>query len=101
MSVNPLIEAFNLSPAEGQAFAKLLGGNFVTREELHTAISNPGATLKVVDVTISKLRRKLAEHGIKIINRYKRGYRLDQNTRNLIAIGRTDDRERQQSQESA
>jgi hypothetical protein len=88
--IDPTVAAcclqFGLAPAEGAALVKLLSGNFVSRQELRLAISsNPRTTPKIVEVTIYKLRRKLLAHGMKIITRYKIGYRLDKSTRALLA----------------
>jgi DNA-binding response OmpR family regulator len=95
-SVNPLVltccSQFDLSPAEGRALARLMKGDLVDRQELHAVITDkPGAIPKIVDVTICRLRQKLADHGIKIITRPGVGYRLDRNTRKLIAISHTEE----------
>jgi DNA-binding winged helix-turn-helix (wHTH) protein len=90
--IDPLVATccaqFQLSRAEGAAFVKLLSGDFVSHKELHAAVaSKPGAHPKTVAVVISRLRKKLADRGIKIITVYGLGgYRLDRNTRALLAI---------------
>jgi DNA-binding response OmpR family regulator len=82
---------FGLTPAEGAALARLLRGDVVSNEELYTIVSGtPGGHPKIVPVVINRLRNKLAEHGIRIINRPRLGYRLGRGARALLAIGQTE-----------
>jgi len=72
-----------LTPAESRAFVKLLKHDFVSREELHAAVSH-NTESNIVDVTIYKLRKKLALHGIKIDTIWGQGFRLRENARDKI-----------------
>jgi len=76
-------QQLKLTPAEGRAFMKLVGQDNVTREELHAAICSD-AQIKIVDVIISKLRKKLARHGIKIETLWATGYALHKTGRDKI-----------------
>ena len=72
-----------LAPIESRAFVKLVKHDHVTREELHAAISHD-TEIKIVDVVIYRLRRKLARHRIEIHTIRKLGYRLHKNARDKI-----------------
>ena len=72
-----------LAPIESRAFVKLIKHDFVSREELHAAISHD-TDIKIVDVVIYRLRRKLLRHRIEIHTIRKLGYRLHQNARDRI-----------------
>src|SRR5262249_16160350 len=72
-----------LTRAESRAFVKLVKHNPVTREELHAAISH-ATEMKIVDVIIYRLRKKLSRHGIKIDTIYGLGYRLHKDARDKI-----------------
>jgi hypothetical protein len=79
-------QRFGFAPAEGRAFARLLGQGCVTREDLHTVISGadaPTTSAKLVDVVISNLRKKLPS-GVKISTVYGRGYQLDEVSRSKV-----------------
>jgi len=80
---------FQLSPAEGRCLAALVRGDTVNNRDLQHAISgNLQTHPKNVAVTILKLRQKLADHGVRIITAHRRGYRLDRNTKKMLAVGR-------------
>jgi hypothetical protein len=81
---------FGLTHAEGRAFVQLMEHEHVSREALHVATSPDGkSAIKIVDVIVCKLRRKLEPHGIGIVTVYGQGFRLDKNardkTRRLLA----------------
>jgi hypothetical protein len=54
----------------------LLKQDHATTPELHVAQRSDGSQVKAVGVTIHWLRKKLAPHGIEIVNIYGLGYRL-------------------------
>jgi len=66
----------------------LLSGNLVYHKELYAVVTSKlGAHPKIVPVTINRLRKKLTDCGVKIVTVYGLGgYRLDRNTRALLAI---------------
>jgi len=72
-----------LAPIESRAFVKLVKHDFVSKEELHAAITHATQT-KIVDVVIYRLRKKLARHSIKIDTIWGLGYRLRQESRDKI-----------------
>lgn len=83
---------FGLRPAESRALAALVQRGYGTREELHAVMSyddNLTSSSKIVDVTICRLRRKLALHGIGVTTIWGSGYALDEEardkTRKLLA----------------
>jgi Transcriptional regulatory protein, C terminal len=68
---------FNLTRAQGRLLAKLMEHEHVSREDLHAAMSgNPSTQVKGVDVTVCRVRRKLAAHGIEIVTLWGRGFAL-------------------------
>jgi hypothetical protein len=78
---------FNLSPAEGRALIELMQYGQVSREALHVAMSPDGtavSNIKTIDVVVSRMRRKLASHGIKIVTVWGLGFKLAEGARNRI-----------------
>jgi DNA-binding response OmpR family regulator len=76
-----------LTPAESRVFVRLLKHAFVSKEDLHAAMSSDGKPttgVKIVDVVISRLRRKLAPHGVELNTVYGQGVRLADGTRDRI-----------------
>jgi len=74
-----LNQLFGLSPAEGRALIELMDHQHVSRQAIHAAISrdgNPVSKTKIIDVIISRIRRKLAPHDIAIITIYGLGFKL-------------------------
>jgi hypothetical protein len=70
---------FGLTPAESRALVELMRHQHVSRKALHIASSpdgNPKSSIKVLDVIVHKVRKKLAPHDIKIVNIYGRGFGL-------------------------
>jgi hypothetical protein len=70
---------FGLTFGEACMLLPLLKQTHASKEELHVAISldgKPVTNIKIVDVMLTRLRRKLAPHGVKIGNIYGVGYRL-------------------------
>lgn len=70
---------FKASPLEAAMLAMMLRRNEVTKEQLHTVVERKrqGKTetdLKIVDVMICKLRKKLSPHDIKIETMWGMGY---------------------------
>lgn len=59
----------------------------LTKEALYVAVygsTDNGPDLKIVDVIICKLRRKLIDHGIIIETVWGQGYKLDRDSRQLL-----------------
>jgi DNA-binding response OmpR family regulator len=77
-----------LTHAESRALVKLVKHEHVTRAELHRAMShndNPTSGIKIVDVTICGMRKKLEHlHAVKIITVRGQGFRLDKNSRDRL-----------------
>src|SRR5258705_9642272 len=58
-----------LTPAESRMFVWLVKHGLASKEELHVAMSpggDPVTGIKIVDVIIYRLRKKLTQHGIRI-----------------------------------
>jgi DNA-binding response OmpR family regulator len=76
-----------LTRAESRAFVKLVKHDHVTKRELHRALShnnNPVTGIKIVDVTVSHLRKKVALHNIEVITVRGVGFRLAEDARDRI-----------------
>ena len=85
--VAALCRLFGLRHGEGRALVKMLQRGYVSREELHAAISrdgNPNTGVAVVGVTVCSLRRKLKVHGIGIATLHGLGCRLGETDRDKI-----------------
>lgn len=77
----------HLTPKEAEFLRVLAGRDAVTRDGLYLSVygqSDDGPDVKIVDVIICKLRRKLVDHGINIETIWGRGYRLDRDSRQLL-----------------
>ena len=74
---------FELTPAEGRLLLKLVKHDHVTREELHRGMSDgePVTGSKIVDVTLGRVRRKLAPHNVTIATIRGLGFRMSENSR--------------------
>ena len=66
---------FGLARTEGLVLAQLLNNDYRSPAQLHGAAGQP-MTLGTVRVIICVLRRKLAEHGVEIVNVWALGYGL-------------------------
>jgi two-component system cell cycle response regulator CtrA len=82
---------FGLTGYESRALGRLLKGGLVSKESLMTALysdrPDDEPQIKIVDVFICKMRRKLAGFGINIETRWGRGYELSP-----AALARFDER---------
>lgn len=80
------MQAFRLTGTEARAIVPILKRTSVTKENVHTAINAiraPGdkeCSLKMVDVIVCKIRKKLPE-GIEINTVWGRGYSMKAETR--------------------
>src|SRR5262249_25099731 len=84
LAINQL---FQLSPAEGRALVELLEHKQVSRQALHVAMSaagTPVSRIKIIDVVVSRMRRKLAPHGIEIVTVHGLGFGLAEGARDKI-----------------
>ncbi len=80
--------SFRLTASERRVLAALYRREICTKDMLHLASSkgeHPETGLKIVDVYICKLRRKLKPHGLGIETIWGQGYRLATGTREEIA----------------
>jgi hypothetical protein len=78
---------FGLTHAESRALVTLTRHAHVSREALHAAISRDGkpvSGIKIVDVIICSLRKKLKPHNIWITTLSKSGYALDRAARDRV-----------------
>jgi hypothetical protein len=65
----------------------LLKHDHVSKEDLHAAIANkdnPTTKIRVVDVVIHKLRKKLVPYGIEITNLHSFGFNISESARDKI-----------------
>jgi DNA-binding response OmpR family regulator len=80
-------ETFGLTRAEGRVLVRLLSHARASRRELHVAMAddeNPATQLKLVDVVIHRLRKKLTPHNIEICKFRGFGFGLAEDGRNRI-----------------
>jgi hypothetical protein len=65
----------------------LLKRGYASKDELHRAISRddpPTTGIGIVDVIVSRVRQKLAPHGIKLLTVHGLGYRFAEDARSKI-----------------
>lgn len=79
---------FRLTPAEAAILAALVAREWCSKEFLHMATARPGeekdTEIKIVDVFICKMRRKLFGFGIDIVTLWGAGYMLEPATRERL-----------------
>jgi DNA-binding response OmpR family regulator len=78
---------FALTPAEARAFVQLVKHEQVAKTDLHAAISaagKPPTNVKIVDVVVGQLRKKLGPHGIQIDVIYGWGFKLADGARDRV-----------------
>lgn len=72
---------WGLTATESKMFMALLGGRLVSKEMLLSRLyfdrADDAPEIKIVDVYICKLRRKLRPFGVAILTEWGAGYRLD------------------------
>jgi DNA-binding response OmpR family regulator len=76
-----------LTHAESRALVRLAKHDHVSREELHAAVSHddhPVTGIKIVDVVIYRLRRKLSPFGIEVTTVRGQGYTLAESARDSL-----------------
>lgn len=77
----------HLTPKEKAILGRLKRGSIVSREQLYDAsciIADHEPVMKIIEVYIYKLRRKLRNTGIEIETIYAQGYRLTASSRALL-----------------
>lgn len=79
---------FGLTNSEAAILAALISRERCSKDFLLMATARPGeekdAEIKIVDVFVCKLRRKIAPFGIQIITLWGQGYTLDTTTRERL-----------------
>jgi DNA-binding response OmpR family regulator len=84
------VDELGLTTQEARLIEALYGtpmGLVATKERLHAALSDeiePETDIKLVDVIVCKVRRKLAGHGMEIVTHWGRGYSLAPQTRAML-----------------
>jgi DNA-binding response OmpR family regulator len=72
--------AFGLTPSEATLLGVLMNSRVMSKDVALQAMADPGRDEypddKIVDVLISKMRAKLAPHGIEIQTAWREGHRL-------------------------
>lgn len=72
--------SFRLTPAEGKMLGRFLKGGLVTKEAfmalLYRDVGSDEAEIKIIDVFVCKLRRKLKPLGLEIGTRWGVGYEM-------------------------
>ena len=85
MGSKPLPVEWQLTPSEERVFGALLNRELASKETIMAALyADRGADeaeIKIVDVLVCKLRRKLRPFGVAIHTSWGRGYFLDRETR--------------------
>ena len=74
-----VMQLFGLTPSGARVLVKLLEKNHVSREALHIALSrttDPVSDIKIVDVAICSLRKRLEKFGIEIVTLWGYGFQL-------------------------
>lgn len=84
-----LREAFGLEPDLATSLATLYSRPFVTRDTLYTILYSDKPegecpAVKILDVNICKLRKKVKEAGIEIVTRWSEGWFLPQESKTII-----------------
>jgi len=82
-------DEWGLTTSEEALFACLWANREATKDALHLALywdsgADGGAGLKIIDVYVCKIRKKVQPFGIKIKTIWGRGYALPESTRKLI-----------------
>ncbi len=77
---------FKTTPMEGSVLLVLLRRQSATRQQLHAATKKPERAeeetdIKIVDVAICKLRKKIGPHGIVIHTLHSMGYQISEGDR--------------------
>jgi hypothetical protein len=87
----PALLAFSqllgMSPAEGRGLLELMKNGQVSREAMHAAMTHNGTPTtgrKIVDVVISRMRKKLRPLNVEIATVYGLGFRLGDGAREKI-----------------
>ena len=73
------MQLFGLTPSGARMLMKLLETEHTSREALHIALSrtsDPVSDIKIVDVAICSLRKRLEKFGIEIVTLWAYGFRL-------------------------
>jgi DNA-binding response OmpR family regulator len=73
------MQLFGLTPSGARVLVKLLETERTSREVLHVALSrtsDPASDIKIVDVAICSMRKRLEKFGIEIITLWAYGFRL-------------------------
>lgn len=79
---------FGLTNAESRILGHLVASPFSTRQQLLDAVTREGRKvpgIKIVEVYINRIRNKLLPFGIVIESRYGIGYRIDPDSRTVLA----------------
>lgn len=79
---------FGLTQKEGQLFSFLYRSNIVSKDAamdvLYGDRPNDAPEMKIVDIFICKMRKKVEPFGIKIDTMWGRGYRMPPETKKLV-----------------
>jgi hypothetical protein len=80
-------QLFALTPSESRLLVKLLDSEHTSREALHIALSrtsDPTSDIKIVDVLICDMRKRLQKFGIEILTLRSYGFQISLPDRNRI-----------------
>ena len=90
---DPVPLAFDLTANEAKVMSLLLVRDFATRAQMMSAImANRGADadrmpeMKIIDVFVCKIRKKVKPYGIEITSLWGRGYRLSPEMKAKVAV---------------
>ena len=79
---------FGLTPAEEKILAALMSRDMATKVYLHQALADASgfcaAEIKIVDVYICKLRKKLNPFGVPVQTHWGRGYSISNQARDML-----------------
>ncbi|MGA9855081.1 MAG: winged helix-turn-helix domain-containing protein [Gammaproteobacteria bacterium] len=85
LSVPQIPPQLRLTPTEAKVLEALLARAEATKEaillHLYSTRCDDAPEIKIVDVLVFRIRKKLARHGLKIETRWGRGYALPPETR--------------------
>ena len=85
-----LMSVYRLAPTEARLLAALVKRTEMAKAALYAAVWDASAddapAVKIVDVMVCKLRKKLAPHGIEISTLWGRGFRLPAEARETVLL---------------
>lgn len=90
---DPVPFAFGLTASEAKIMSLLVSRDFASRAQMMTAVmadrhadADGQPEMKIIDVYVCKIRKKVAPFGIEITSLWGRGYRLSPEMKAKVAV---------------